>query len=115
MSNTTKEQIFLIAPEFKCTSTALIDQILLDVQEMIGSCYGKNQEKAQRFLAAHFLTLLAPEGEDVRTGIVQERLGDESVTYARPDKWSSYNSTKYGTMYEMLAKRTIPTAMFVTP
>jgi hypothetical protein len=115
MSNTTKEQIFLIAPEFKCTSSSLIEQVLLDVQGMIGSCYGKNQEIAQRYLAAHFLTLTSPEGEDSRTGIVQERLGDESVTYARPDKWSSYNSTKYGMIYSQLAKSTIPTAMFVTP
>lgn len=115
MSNTTKEQLFLIAPEFKCTSSSLIDQVLLDVQGMVGKCYGKKQEIVQRYLVAHFLTLIAPEGEDSRTGVIQERLGDESVTYARPDKWSVYNSTKYGTIYSQLAKSTIPTAMFVTP
>ncbi|MCK5605467.1 DUF4054 domain-containing protein [Candidatus Pacearchaeota archaeon] len=116
MADTTKENVWLIAPEFKCTSPAIIVLVLEDVSGMVGSSYGKKEEIAQRYLAAHLLTLLAEEGETgVRTGIMQERLGDESVTYSKPDKWSSFNSTKYGIMYEMLAKRSVPTANFITP
>ncbi len=115
MANTTKENVLKIAPELENTSIALFTLVLDDVSEMIGSCYGNKQEIAQRYLAAHFLTLVSPEGQEVGTGITQERLGDEDVSYSRPEKWSSFNSTKYGIMYEMLAKRSVVTAMFVTP
>jgi hypothetical protein len=115
MANTTKENVLKIAPELENTSVALFTLVLDDVAGMIGSCYGKKQEIAQRYLAAHILTVVSPEGVDVGTGITQERLGDEDVSYATPDKWSNFNSTKYGIMYEMLAKRSVVTVMFVTP
>lgn len=116
MANTTKEKVWQIAPEFKCTSPALIALILEDVQGMVGTAFGNKEEIAQRYLTAHLLTLISPEGQDnVGTGVMRERLGDEDVTYSKPDKWSSFQSTKYGIMYEMLAKRSVPTAMFITP
>lgn len=115
MGNTTRQKLFLIAPEFKSTLLALINLVLEDVQRMVGSQYGNNQEVAQRYLAAHILTIISPEGHDVGTGVSKERLGDENVTYLKPDKWSEFNSTKYGILYLRYAKGSVPTAMFVTP
>lgn len=115
MGNTTKELVWVIAPEFKCTSPALIELILLDAQGMVGTNYGAKQEIAQRYLVAHLLTIFAPAAQDVGTGILKERLGDEDVTYLKPDKWDEFNSTKYGIMYNKIAKRAITTVRFITP
>ena len=87
MSNTTRANVLAIAPEL---STGITDDqwtlILSDVADEITiSIFKSRQEIAQRYLAAHKLTLVKTggSGEAFSVGSISSKsVGDVSVSYA---------------------------------
>ena len=123
MSDTTAEHIALIAPdlaEFICGNNKLVDLIIEDVAGQISSAkYGSKQERAQRYLAAHFLSLAKQAGEGVggsgpvemeKVGDVQTKYGVNSFSDA-----SRYDETPYGRTYVTIRRGCIGAFMTVAP
>lgn len=120
MSNTTSANVLAIAPELSGLPQDTIDLILLDVADQVTEAvFGTKQEKAQRYLAAHLLTLIkqASEGGGKAGPVVTEKTGDVSVTYANPAVTSQnrYDLTAYGQEYNNIRKGCVVGFMVVTP
>ena len=123
MSDTTSENVKLIAPElsdFICGNKSLVDLILEDVAGQITSAkYGSKEERAQRYLAAHFLSLAKQAGEGVGgSGPVEmEKVGDVQVKYAANNfaDASRYDETPYGRTYKVIKSGCIGAFMTVAP
>ena len=87
MSDTTAKNVELIAPElavFMCQNGDLVTLILEDVAGQISSArYGAKEERAQRYLAAHFLSLAysASLGQGGSGPVEMEKVGDVQVKY----------------------------------
>jgi len=128
MGDTTSDNIKLIAPELETfidANAATVDLILEDVAGQITSAvYGAKQERAQRYLAAHFLTLINSGASGGNTGasgpVEMEKVGDEQVKYS--SSWmdnlsdmSRYDETKYGRVYMIIRRGCIGAFMTVTP
>lgn len=122
MSDTTKDNVLAIAPELKDIPLSTIKMILADVAVEVGAGYGEKQEQAQRYLAAHYLTIINPDNVDTKSsapgGIKSEGLGDERVTYngfQGIKNRSRYDSTTYGQIFQSIKGGSILAATFVTP
>jgi hypothetical protein len=123
MSDTTAKNIELIAPEletFICQNGDLVALILEDVAGQISSAtYGSKQERAQRYLAAHLLSLAytASQGAGGSGPVVSEKVGDVEVKYGAnnfTDK-SRYDETPYGRTYMTIRRGCIGAFMTVAP
>jgi hypothetical protein len=120
MANTNRDKVKLIAPELCGIPDALFTLILADVAVEVGTIFGRNQEKAQRYLAAHCLTLSNPGlvGRDpnVAGSISEKKTGDESVSYGDGIKDPTrYDTTSYGRVFESLKRSSVHPAVFVNP
>jgi len=117
MSNTTKEKILLIAPELSgITDQDVWDLFLDDVARTITSArYGTDQERAQRYLCAHLLTLSnsLDSSRNVRaTGQVTSlKTGEESINFASSSnsnkKFDPYDSTVYGLEFKKIRSQNV--------
>ena len=123
MGNTLKGNILLIAPEL----SSIIDNnvwslVLSDVSyECDYSTYGVNQERAQRYLSAHYLTLIkqSKDGESSNASgpMTQDKVGDLQRSYQSNsfnDK-SRYDETKYGRIFKQIMRSTVTPFMCVSP
>lgn len=123
MSDTTADKVKLIAPElseFICGNDNLVDLILEDVAGQINSAtYGSKQERAQRYLAAHFLSLAFSSSQGVGGSgpIESEKVGDVEVKYGKVDfaDKSRYDETPYGRTYKVIKSSSIGAFMTITP
>ncbi len=112
MADTTQSAVLAIAPELSSVSQQAWDIVLADVATQVGANWGRKQEMAQRYLAAHRLTLIARN--DKGTGIISERTGDVATSYAAPGA-DDYCETVYGREFERIRRGTIAGFMTVTP
>jgi len=111
MGNTTKDLVLVIAPELAdITNNLLWDTILADVaDDIVVSVFGTKQERAQRYLAAHLLTLSNPDPNrnPLASGpIISEKTGPLSVTYGR-SSWivkgdGNLDLTSYGKQFKAI-------------
>jgi hypothetical protein len=123
MSDTTAKNIELIAPElavFMCQNGDLVTLILEDVAGQISSAkYGSKEERAQRYLAAHFLSLahLSNLGQGGSGPVESEKVGDVEIKYSKADfaDKSRYDETPYGRTYMTIKRGCIGAFMTVTP
>jgi len=122
MSNTTRENVICIAPELGEVEKGLFGLIIEDVQKEVGACFGDKQEQAQRYLAAHYLTLLNPDDKNVTSpgGIKKVKVGDHEEEYnglQNIKDSTRYDVTSYGSIYESIKRKTSAGmgAIFVTP
>ena len=123
MSDTTTENVKLIAPElssFICGNDSLVDLILEDVAGQITSAtYGSKQERAQRYLAAHFLSLAHSSNQGVGGSgpVSMEKVGDVQVQYGANNfaDASRYDETPYGRTYMTIRRGCIGAFMTVAP
>ena len=123
MASTTRDNVILIAPELCGVPEPLFALILADVAVEVGTIFGRNQEKAQRYLAAHYLTLSNPgnvsRDPSVVGAISQKKTGEESVSYGQPGfltkSGSRYDSTSYGRVFESMKRSSVHSAVFVNP
>lgn len=120
MADTTAQNVLAIAPELSGMPNATIDLILADVADQVSEAvFGRKQERAQRYLAAHLLTLIkqAGEGGGKSGPVVSERTGDVSTTYANPEIQLSnrYDLTAYGQEFNNIRKGCVVGFMVVTP
>jgi len=68
MAATTRENIIAIAPNLVSVAIATFDLVIADVAlEVLSADYGTQQERGQRYLAAHFLTLTQRKGSGAVT------------------------------------------------
>jgi len=117
MANTTKAKVLLIAPELANLTDPLDetwDQILIDVvQDTPSSIYGGFQERAQRYLAAHYLSIIyrTQQGDATNAagGVVMDKNGDVIKQYASPTKMgkvmSPFEETSYGKQFLEIRKK----------
>jgi len=115
MADTTAENISLVAPEladFISRNDCLVDLILADVAGQVEyEIYGSKEEMAQRYLAAHYITL-AKQGEDgLSSGasgpVRSEKVGDVQVEYNASSSISGLtrlDTTKYGALFTQIRR-----------
>jgi hypothetical protein len=121
--DTTKERVLTLAPELSViTDDDLWTMILEDVSLQVKyDVYGDNEERAQKYLAAHLLTLHvnASNGSASATGGVQKaKTGQVEASYADISKSlsdaSRYDETSYGRQFMLIRKRSIVTPRVYT-
>lgn len=121
MGNTTKNNIVAIAPELSKIPAGMMDLVLADIANDVGANFGVNQEKAQRYLGAHMLTLLNPDSgsnPDAVGGVKSERNEEVQIQYdglsGLKDK-NRLDTTKYGVIYNDIVNKSIIPFMVITP
>ena len=130
MADTTEANIVLIAPELKDfieleANNDLVALILEDVAAQIREAvYGTKQERAQRYLAAHLLTLIK-QGEDGASSgasgpVEKEKVGDVEIKYSNAvlsnlSDMTRYDETKYGRVYMIIRKGCVLAFKVYTP
>jgi len=105
MGDTTKAYVLLIASELSVvTNDDIWTLILSDVTSEVGTAYGTKQERAQRYLTAHYMTLATPSNVSPSSSsgpLVSESIGKRRVAFS--DKAFSDHSrldeTKYGRIF----------------
>ena len=112
MSDTTQSRVLAIAPELSEASAEAWDIVLEDVAGQVGGNWGAKQEIAQRYLAAHRLTLILHTEKGA--SVTSERTGDVATTYATPSA-DDYSETVYGREFERIRKGAIAGFMTVIP
>jgi hypothetical protein len=124
MADTTAANVKAIAPElaaFIDTNTGgVVDLILGDVAGQItSSVYGAKQERAQRYLAAHFLSLSYQSSLGTGGGgsLKREKVGDMENEYQKADfsDMSRYDETSYGRTYMTIKNSCIAGFAVKTP
>lgn len=121
--DTTKANILLIAPQLSTLDDAIFTLILSDVsKEVTSSAYGANEETAQRYLAAHYLTIIndsvgAGSGStgflsSIQTGDVSNDF--DSSAFSSLKDFCRYDATAYGRVFMGIKKRSIITAQVFT-
>lgn len=129
MANTTKILVFMIAPELEAAYSGLDDivtQILTDVAQAVSySVYGIEQERAQRYLAAHYLTLSNPtllnrdEEANAVGPMTAHKVGDISKNYggilSAIKDVNRYDETKYGRAFNQIRKQCVVPFKVVKP
>lgn len=75
-----------------------IDDAILEVSRF--NISGPNQEKLQRYLAAHFAIINHPRP-------VSRKVGDVAITYGRGVVRDDYDATEYGREYKRLLRQLI--------
>jgi len=122
MGNTTQANILLIAPELSAISDANIWALILaDVTaDVISTTFGTKQEIAQRYLAAHRLTLSLPSNlrnPNVAGPLSAESTGKVSRSYGK----GSYvgadrnDETSYGRMFNQIKRSRCIGFKVITP
>jgi hypothetical protein len=112
MADTTQAQVLAIAAELADVAAEAWAVVLADVAlQVTEKVYGNKQELAQRYLAAHRLTLI--KNSEKGSAVTSERTGDVSTTYAAPGSDSS--ETVYGREFERIKRGTVAGFMAVTP
>ena len=108
MASTTADKISAIAPELKDfinDNACTVDLILSDVNDEVKQgVFGAKQERAQRYLAAHYLTLSNPATSSGSSGAVKrEKVGEVEKEYSDASKVKGaqvgYSETSYGRTY----------------
>jgi hypothetical protein len=113
MADTTQAQVLAIAPELAGVAAEAWAVVLADVAlQVTEKVYGVKQELAQRYLAAHRLTLIARS--DKGGEVTSERTGDVSTSYAAAGA-GDYSETVYGREFERIRRGTVSGFMTVTP
>lgn len=125
MSNTTKENVILIAPELSVVSNELFTLILADVAlEVSSASFGAKQEQAQRYLAAHYLTISTGSASSSASAgsVKKEKVGEVEVEYSdslkdilSSIKASRFDETKYGRQFESVKRTAILPFLVTTP
>lgn len=102
MADTSKANVLIIAPELSTVASTVWDQILADVKLEITTTFisGSYQERAQRYLVAHLLTI-HNRNASAPAGAASESIARASVTYAHGGYLDVdfLRSTKYGVEY----------------
>jgi hypothetical protein len=121
MGNTNRNNIIAIAPELSKIPKAMMDLILSDIANTVGANFEGRQEEAQRYLGAHYLTLLnSDSGSNPNAvgGIKSERNEEVQIQYdglsGLKDK-NRLDTTKYGVMFNQIVKQTVINFMVITP
>ena len=111
MSATTKGNILKIAPELSAiTDDDVWTLVLADVAEEVeSSVFGTKQEKAQRYLAAHYLTLLKPDSSrnPATAGLITaETSGKVSRSYglSQVKSRNRFDETSYGRVFNAIRR-----------
>jgi hypothetical protein len=128
MADTTADNVKLIAPElvtFIDDNASLTTLILDDVAAQVESAiYGNKQERAQRYLAAHFLTLSKQGSEGLSSGaagpVKREKVGDVEFEYSSNiskafSDLSRLDETKYGRVFIDIRRGCVVGFEAVTP
>lgn len=126
MGNTTKENVKLIAPELSTVTDELFNLILTDVAlEVSSASFGAKQEQAQRYLAAHYLTISVGSAESSASSgsVKKEKVGEVEIEYSDSLKdilssikaTSRFDETKYGRQFESVKRTAILPFVVVTP
>lgn len=130
MSDTTTENIKGIAPELadfidEAGNSDIVDLILEDVAAQIREAvYGTKQERAQRYLAAHFLTLINQGASGASSGasgpVEKEKVGDVEIKYSTSvlsnlSDVNRYDETKYGRVYMIIRRGCVLAFRVFTP
>lgn len=99
MADTNKANVLVVAPELSTVADAVWDVVLADVATEITTDYinGSYQERAQRYLVAHLLTI-HNRNASAPAGASSESISRASVTYAHGGflDVDFLRSTKYG-------------------
>ena len=130
MSNTNTDNIKAIAPELadfiddSCNKD-LVELILEDVVAQIREAvYSSKQERAQRYLAAHLLTLIKQGSDGANSGasgpVEKEKVGDVEIKYSTAivsnlSDVNRYDETKYGRVYMIIRKGCVLAFKVFTP
>ena len=124
MGATTADNVSAIAPEMKSFidgNKCIVDLILSDVSgEVKQGIFGTKQERAQRYLAAHYLTLSNPATSSGSSGAVKkEKVGDVEVEYTDASQMKGaqvgYAETSYGRVYLQIRRGCIAGIRVYTP
>lgn len=103
------------------TYTATINLILSDVaRDVKQSIFGNNQERAQRYLAAHYLTLARNDSDrnpEAGGFLTSTKVGDVTYNYSLSDLKDAnrLDSTPYGRTYNQLCKAHVIPLAVVNP
>ena len=99
MADTSKANVLIVAPELSTVAEAVWTLILADVATEITTSMisGSYQERAQRYLVAHLLTI-HNRNASAPAGAASESIARASVTYAHGGLLDVdfLRSTKYG-------------------
>ena len=120
---TTKANILLIAPELSDRSDDLFNLVIADVSLAVSSSkFGTRTEEAQRYLAAHLLSLCGSStssGAGGASGSVKREKVDQvekeygSIGDILGDKATRYDLTVYGQRYMTLSRALVPNFLVV--
>ncbi len=115
MADTTQANVLAIAPALDDVSQDAWDIVLTDVADMISeAAWGAKQEIAQRYLAAHKLTMIAVS--DSGPAVTAEKTGDVSTSYAVGGGGDDdLAETKHGREFKRIQRGAIAGFMVVTP
>lgn len=107
MGATTKTNVLIVAPELSTVEDDAWTLVLADVaSEISASVYGSKQEMAQRYLAAHYLTLISMSADAKQTSgpVSSETVGQVSKSYAQVNyrDRNRFDETVYGRMFNQL-------------
>lgn len=124
MAATTKDRISAIAPELKdfiaddsCVVSIILEDVASEVKQGV---FGSKQERAQRYLAAHYLTLSNPATSSGSSGAVKrEKVGDVEKEYTDASQLKGsqvgYSETSYGRTYLQIRRGCIVGFKTYTP
>jgi hypothetical protein len=121
MAATTMNNVLDIAPELANVDLATWNLILSDVaRDVSSSVYGTRQEQAQRYLAAHYLTIIRSDPlyrPNAAGPVGSESAGQASANYAAiPYKdRNRYDETKYGRVFNSIRKGIVIPFRVYTP
>ena len=122
MANTTQSKILAIAPELdENIEPSTWNVIIADVITAVTySIYGAQQERAQRYLAAHLLTLSAnvPLRSPGASGpVTSEKTSEVGVSYAQSKsrRQTQYDETSYGRIFAQIRKNKVIPILSVVP
>lgn len=121
MGSTTKANVLLIAPELSSiTDNDVWDIVLADVASEVSlSVFGTMQERAQRYLAAHYLSLYGASLGAATGSLKRDKVGNTEKEYAVSSTVSAsesdYGRTKYGRTYLSIRNKKILGFVAFTP
>jgi len=122
MANTTQSKILAIAPELdENIEPSTWNVIIADVITAVTySIYGAQQERAQRYLAAHLLTLSAnvPLRSPGASGpVTSEKTSEVGVSYAQSKsrRQTQYDETSYGRIFAQIRKNKVIPFLSMVP
>ena len=99
MTATSKSNILSIAPELSTRADDLFTMVLSDVSNQCGTEFGGRQEEAQRYLAAHLLTLCGNSTSVYAGGAsgaaTKQKTGDIEMSFGSISQMLGSNATRY--------------------